>query len=226
MLVFSADHGIAMPRAKCTLYDPGIGIALIVRWRVPGDGGVGGGIVVSDLVSNVDVLPTILEAAEVPVPGEVQGNSLLPLLRGERQPRRDAVYAEKTFHSYYDPMRCVRTERFKYVRNFEAAFAVEVPGDAQQGPIFRSDPSRYSKDRERPVELYDLREDAQELVNVAGDPRYTGEVRLHAELLVDHRLQTETNAWKCGLAAQTPQALDPFGVPIHRASREGEEEQL
>jgi arylsulfatase A-like enzyme len=165
-VLFSSDHGLAMPRAKCTLYDPGIGIALIAR---PG-GEAPAGRRVSQLVSNVDVLPTILEASGVPLPARLQGVSLLPLLGGEPVQPRDAVFAEKTFHSYYDPMRCIRTPRFKYIRNFETAFAVEVPGDVQQGAIFRSDPGRYSTDRDRMAELYDLLADPQEKENLAGSP--------------------------------------------------------
>jgi N-sulfoglucosamine sulfohydrolase len=166
LTVFTADHGIAMPGAKCTVYDPGIEVALLMRWP---DGGIGEGRVVPDLVSNVDVLPTLLETAGVSVPQGAQGLSFLPLLRREQQEARDAIFAEKTFHSYYDPMRCVRTERFKYIRNFESSFLVEVPGDVQQGAIFRTHAQRYSTDRPYLVELYDLQADPLEQNNLAGE---------------------------------------------------------
>jgi N-sulfoglucosamine sulfohydrolase len=172
LTVFTADHGIAMPRAKCTLYDPGIEVALIMRWS---DGGIGEGRVAPDLVSNVDVLPTLLEIAGVLVPEGVQGHSFLPLLWREPQEVRDAIFAEKTFHSYYDPMRCVRTERFKYIRNFEPSFLVEVPGDVQQGAIFRTHAERYSTDRSSLVELYDLQADPLERNNLATEAAF-GEV--------------------------------------------------
>ncbi len=164
-VVFTTDHGLAMPRAKCTLYDPGLEVALIVRW--PG-GGIDDGTVYPEIISNVDVLPTLLDAAVVAIPGRVQGRSLLD------QRGRDVIFAEKTFHSYYDPMRCVRTHRYKLIRNFESAFAVEVPGDIQPGPIFRSNPGRYSTDRPATVELYDLQADPFELHNVAGRPEVAG----------------------------------------------------
>jgi N-sulfoglucosamine sulfohydrolase len=166
-VLFSADHGLAMPRAKCTLYDPGLGIALLVRWPA---GGVQADAAADGLVGNVDALPTILEAAGLPVPERVQGTSFLPLLRGESAAGREAVFAEKTFHSYYDPMRCVRTRRHKYIHNFESAFAVEVPADVQRGALFRADPGRYSADRTAAVELYDLVVDPLERRNLAGRP--------------------------------------------------------
>lgn len=164
IVIFTTDHGLAMPRAKCTLYDPGLEVALILRW--PG-GQIRHGEV-SALVSNIDVLPTLLEAAGLEVPNTVQGRTLMPLMRGEKALHRDAIFGEKTFHSYYDPMRCVRTRRHKYIRNFETAFAVEVPGDIQAGATFRANPSLYSKDRPSVAELYDLETDPLEQSNLAG----------------------------------------------------------
>jgi N-sulfoglucosamine sulfohydrolase len=160
LVIFTTDHGLPMPRAKCTLYDPGLEVALLMRWP---EGGLAGGTTRPELVSNIDILPAILEAAGVVVPDGVQGRSLL-----HTDEPRDAVFAEKTFHSYYDPMRCIRTHRHKYIRNFETGFAVEVPGDIQLSPIFRADPSRYSKDRASVVELYDLEADPLEQRNLAG----------------------------------------------------------
>src|SRR5207302_745572 len=64
VVVFTADHGLALPRAKGTLLDAGIEVALIVRWpgRTPS------GAVRDELVSNVDLVPTYLDAIGAPVP--------------------------------------------------------------------------------------------------------------------------------------------------------------
>ena len=166
LVLFTTDHGLAMPRAKCTLYDPGLEVALLISWP----GAIAANGASSELISNLDTLPTLLEAAEVAAPPGLQGRSFLPLLRGGQYEPRDAIFAEKTFHSYYDPMRCIRTRRHKLIRNFEAAFAVEVPGDIQQGAVFRANPARYSTDRPSVVELYDLEADPLEERNLAGDP--------------------------------------------------------
>jgi len=180
LVVFTTDHGLAMPRAKCTLYDPGLEVALIVRWP---DGGIGGGVIPLELVSNIDVLPTLLESAAIALPAGVQGRSLMPLMRGQAYEPREAIFAEKTFHSYYDPMRCVRTRHHKYIRNFETGFAVEVPADIQQGPIFRANPGVYSTDRPSVVELYDLEADPLEEHNLAGSTSLKAvEAELSAEL--------------------------------------------
>lgn len=166
LVTFTTDHGVALPRAKGTLYDPGIETALLLRWP----GFTAPGQTVADLVSNVDLLPALLQAIGAPLPASLQGHSFLARLRGEPRTARDAIFAEKTFHSYYDPMRALRTARYKLIRNFEAGFAVEVPGDVQSGDIFRAGPARYSGSAHPPRELYDLNADPAEMVNLAGSP--------------------------------------------------------
>jgi N-sulfoglucosamine sulfohydrolase len=196
IVVFTTDHGLAMPRAKCTLYDAGIEVALLMRWP---EGGMRGGEMRSGMVSNIDVLPTLLEACGLPIPPGVQGQSLAR--------ERDAIFAEKTFHSYYDPMRCVRTKTHKYIRNFEAAFLVEVPGDIQRGPIFRAHAELYSADRPSEVELYDLRDDPLEQRNLAGDAAVEG-----IERELDDRL------WRWMKETDDPLVRGPVASPRYRRS--------
>lgn len=200
LVVFGADHGLAMPRAKCTLYEPGIGIALLVRWPA---GGVAPGTVTRSLVSNLDVFPSLLEAAGVPVPARVQGRSLLPLAQGSSPDAREAVFAEKTFHSYYDPMRGVRTERHKLIRSFESAFSVEVPGDVQEGAIFRADPGRYTGHRAL-LELYDLEQDPLEQDNLAGRPE-----------VADIERDLDARLWRWMEATRDPLLQGPIPSPAY-----------
>jgi N-sulfoglucosamine sulfohydrolase len=204
LVIFTTDHGLPMPRAKCTLYDPGIEVALMARWP---EGGLKAGSVTDELVSNIDVLPTLLEAAGVSPPSAVQGRSLLPLLRGESHQARNAIFAEKTFHSYYDPMRCIRTRTHKFIRNFETAFAVEVPADIQRSPIFQADPSRYSADRLALTELYDLEADPLEERNLSG----TMEVRE-----VERRLNEVL--WRWMEETEDPLLKGPVPSPRYRAA--------
>jgi arylsulfatase A-like enzyme len=163
-VIFTADHGIAMPRAKGTLYDPGIEVALLMRW--PG-GGLKGGMVVDELVSNVDVVPTLLEGLRLPLPGNLQGRSLWPLLMGEGYSPRTEIFAEKTFHTYYEPMRCVRTDTHKFIVNLEVSTAVDVPADVRQSPVYPMLMRSFGHTREH-VELYDLWADPWERKNLAG----------------------------------------------------------
>ena len=205
IVLFTTDHGLAMPRAKCTLYDPGLEVALIARWP-QGDLRTGEA---PALVSNIDVLPTLLHCAGQEIPKNVQGSTLLPLMRGEKESHRDAIFGEKTFHSYYDPMRCVRTSRHKYIRNFETAFAVEVPGDIQAGATFRANPSLYSRDRPSVVELYDLESDPLEQHNLAGAPK-----------LRDVERELSARLWRWMRETDDPLLQGPVASPRYRLAME------
>ncbi len=187
ILAVTTDHGIAMPRAKSTLYDPGIGTMLFLRYPA---GNWGEGAVRDELVSNVDVLPTLLDACGIEIPARIQGRSFLPLLTGDAGfTPRDAVFAEKTFHDTYDPIRGIRTERWKYIRNFEKIGLMEAPSDIYHQGADLELGRRYAKDRP-PEELYDLHADPDEMRNVAGKPENAQTVATLRTRLADWMRET------------------------------------
>jgi N-sulfoglucosamine sulfohydrolase len=165
LVLCTTDHGIAFPRMKGYLTDHGIGVMLIMR----GPGGFTGGQVFDALVSQIDIFPTICDLLEIGHPKWLQGTSMMPLLRGEDKEIHDAIFAEVTFHAAYEPMRAVRTQRWKYIRRF----------DHHLGPVLPNCDDSFSKDvliangwkdRSRPLEqLYDLIFDANEANNMAND---------------------------------------------------------
>ncbi|KPL02215.1 MAG: hypothetical protein AMK75_03075 [Planctomycetes bacterium SM23_65] len=164
LVIFTVDHGIPFPRAKCTLYDPGISTALIMRWP---RGGISGGRTCDALVSNVDMVPTLLDLLDLERPANLQGVSFAPCLAGEPcKPRRE-IFAEKTFHTFYDPMRCIRTDRYKYIVNFHRGCRVEVPTDVQRGGTYRAMLGEIVGGRDD-FELYDLGTDPNETKDLAG----------------------------------------------------------
>ncbi len=114
LVIITTDHGIAFPRAKCNMYDPGIGVLLMMR----GPKGFSGGKVINSMVSHVDVFPTICEYLGIPAPERLQGVSFMPLIDGKAESVRNEVFAEVNYHAAYEPWRCVRTERYKYGRRW------------------------------------------------------------------------------------------------------------
>lgn len=165
-VIFTTDHGVAMPRAKCTLYDPGIETALVMRW--PG-GGLTGGRRIGHMISHVDMVPTLLEGLGEPVPGNLHGRSYWPLLQEESYQPRDAIFAEKTYHTMYEPMRAIRTATHKLIVNFAEDVAINVPADIQLSPIYPTMLDQITPQRPH-VELYDLGRDPHETDNIAGQP--------------------------------------------------------
>jgi N-sulfoglucosamine sulfohydrolase len=114
LVIITTDHGIAFPRAKCNMQDSGIGVLLMMR----GPLGFEGGKVIDSMVSHVDVFPTICDAAGIDKPSRLQGKSFLPLISGEAGDIRDEIFSEVNFHAAYEPLRCVRTKRYKYLRRW------------------------------------------------------------------------------------------------------------
>jgi arylsulfatase A-like enzyme len=166
LVICTTDHGIAFPGMKCNLTDHGIGVMLMMR----GPGGFLGGKVVDAMVSHVDVLPTICEVAAIDKPAWLQGRSMLPLVTGGAEQIHDEIFAEVTYHAAYEPMRCVRTLRYKYIRRYED----------RGHPILPNSDDSVSKDlwlasgwRDRAPameQLYDLVFDPNEASNLADNP--------------------------------------------------------
>jgi len=167
LIFFTTDHGPEFPRAKMTLYDPGIKVALIMKYP----GVLEAGRRVKELVSNVDIFPTILEAIGIPIPENVQGRSFWPLLVGGEYEPREEVYAELTWHTLYDPMRAVRTRRYKYIKNFRPGWPILMGGPPAQRYGAEMIEKYYGQPRPE-EELYDLEKDPWERENLVERPEY------------------------------------------------------
>jgi len=188
LVVFTTDHGIAMPRAKCSLYDPGTRVALLLR--LPARPGWHGGIVRDELVSNIDCLPTLLDLLALPVPVNMQGHSFAPLLDGQPYAPREAVFTEMTYHDYYDPRRAIRTGTHKLIVNFSSARFFMDPSQSWRPRSDVVSPPNHAVSYHNHVELYDLAADPWELHDLADDPQYAA---VRADLLARlHRHLVET----------------------------------
>ncbi len=185
IVVFTTDHGMAGLRSKGTLYDHGTETALMLRGP-----GIPEGQRSSDLIQNIDLLPTLMEACALPVPESVEGRSFWPLLQGETYQAHDAIFIERNFHGQskgggvpgyedrYDPVRSIRTKDFHYLLHLKPEanrhqwHSFEIPEDYTSGgkglhgawPEF---------DRERgEEELYHVAVDPLENFDVSQRPEF------------------------------------------------------
>lgn len=165
LVICTTDHGTAFPHMKCNLTDHGIGVMLIMRGP-----GFRHGKIVDAIVSQLDLFPTICELAGVALPQRLRGTSLVPLGEGDTTALHDELFAEVTFHAAYEPQRCVRTERWKYIRRFDARPNRVAPNcDASASASYLQDHGWDS--RLRPQEmLFDLVFDPTETANLADTP--------------------------------------------------------
>lgn len=168
-VIFTSDHGPAFPRAKGTLYDPGLQVALISRWpgRLP-EGRMWDG-----LSSNLDILSTLAGAAGIGTSGREQGLDLLDSwTKGTPSPRQE-VFAEKNYHEHYDPIRAIRTEEWKLIQNFARRPMLVMPSDVYNSTTRQAMLEDEAFWAHRPEwELYHLPTDSRECNNLACDPRH------------------------------------------------------
>ena len=169
IVLFTTDHGLANPFAKCTLFDSGIGVNLMLR--VPKS--QSNGKVFDCLVSHVDVFPTLCQLLNIPEPEWLEGTSLTPVLEGSKEEVRDEIFAEVNFHTSYEPIRCVRTKRYKYIRYYDPEWLKVNRSNIDESPT-KNFFSERELDRQTKYEegLYDLVYDPGERRNLADIEEY------------------------------------------------------
>jgi N-sulfoglucosamine sulfohydrolase len=117
------------------------------------------------------------------------------------------VFAEKTFHTAYEPMRAVRSERYKLIANLEVDI-MNVPGDVMRSPIAPQMVDEIVRERP-PLEFYDLDDDPDERRNRIHDPALAG---------VADELRRELVAWM--RATDDPILRGPVASPYRHAAME------
>ena len=194
-IFFLTDHGISHVRGKQFMYEEGMRIPLVVRGP-----GIEAGQVRPDLVLQIDLAATSLALAGIEIPTRMQG---VDLLADDYQPRKYIVSARDRCDETVDRMRAVRTENFKYIRNFYPQRPYLQPNAYKDNkPIIRQMRTLHAADRldqyqslilapVRPAEeLYDLRSDPDELVNLAFSRKGRRVLAEHQAMLNDWIVQS------------------------------------
>lgn len=115
LVVFVSDNGLAGFRGKTTSYELGVRVPLIVRWP----GTAKAPQTRSELVSLLDLMPTLLTASGGSLPAGLAGQPLQPLLRGDTSRWRELLFTEANFHEPQQcaPQRSVRDVQYKLLLN-------------------------------------------------------------------------------------------------------------
>lgn len=196
LVVFLSDNGIPFINSKTTLYESGIHLPLFISGP-----NIKKGIRNPNMVSFIDILPTLLDWAEIDVDRQLRrGRSLLPIIdKNTDQDGWDEVFGSHTFHEVtnYYPTRYYRNRRYKYHKNIvwktDFSFASDLYASLTWEGIKKSGKNIIGN---RPIEqyvhrpfeeLYDLSEDPDEVHNLVGNHEYK-------EMLTSFRAKVE--AWQ------------------------------
>lgn len=171
IVIYTGDHGYMLGQhgrfEKHCGYEPAVRSPLMIRWPKGRSGAA------AALVEFVDVVPTLLELAGLPVPAAVQGRSLVPVLEGTSREHRGQAFIEysENEEAY------VVTERYKFI--YSTGKRLRDDGYETGLPL----PGRT-------IRLFDLKDDPDELRDLSKDPVHAGRVAEFTRMLADHLRRT------------------------------------
>ncbi len=219
LFAFTADHGSQFPFGKWNCYDAGVRTPLLVAWP----GKVKAGSTTTAMVGWIDLLPTLLAACGGKPPEKVSGRSFLDVLTGKADKHREQVFfthsGDGKMNEY--PMRAVRDDRWKYIRNLDPArehhthvdkgnagadgrnywdsWAAKAKTDDAAAAVVK----RYHT---RPAEeLYDLTADPHELKNLTAEPKRADRLKAMSKDLDAWMKANGDDGLKTELALPDPQ---------------------
>ena len=182
IVFYWSDHGDGVPRAKRSLYDSGLRVPLMIRWpKALGATAEPG--VRDEMVSLIDLAPTVLALAGVEIPTHVQGRVLLG---PKARPAPQYVFgARDRMDQEYDMMRSARDPRYLYIRNFapEQPYAGHIIYRNQSAIMQQwlelqaagklTGPAALWMRSSRPAEeLYDTQADPHQVRDLSADPAH------------------------------------------------------
>lgn len=190
LVIFCGDNGMPFPGAKGTLYDAGVRVPLIMRWP----NHIQPAQVRRDVVSLVDIAPTVLNVA---------GSSALPKLEGKNlfiNSKDRPVFFERNWHDNLDFIRGVRSGNYLLIQNYSAELPYVPTLDLAESPSWLAIQDLHIKHILQPeleihyftsprpeVELYDLESDPNQFHNLAAD---STKVQSLQKLLSDWMIST------------------------------------
>lgn len=224
MIVFISDNGRPFPGDKTTLYDGGIRTPWIVKWPAQ----IKPGQKTKSLVSSVDIAPSLLEITGLKSPDSFEGTSFLPILKDAQKITREYAFSEDHWHDYEDHGRAVANQRWKLIHNTYPDLPNTPSADAGRSLTWAAIQRLRKENKLTPAqgrclskpraefELYDLKNDPFELVNLASN-------EAHENILSDLKAVLKTQFKRTNdylPSKRTPDEFDRItGAPDHSVRR-------
>jgi len=192
VIFFFSDHGMRLWRHKQFCYDSGLHVPFIMSWSGnPGRLG-GNGAIREDLVNGLDITATSLALVDIPVPEYMESHDLFS---NRHVPGEAVISARDRCDFTIDRIRTVRTDRYRYIRNFLTDRPWMQPNYRDDWEITKVMRRLHAEAELDPVqdrfwagdrpaeELYDLNDDPHEIRNLAEDPALSDELQRHRAIL-------------------------------------------
>ena len=197
LIFFLTDHGISHLRGKQFCYDEGIKVPFIVKFPDGHDAGTSR----QDMVMQIDLLPTSLAFAGIPIPDNIQGKNIFA---NDYNERKYTFAARDRCDETTEIIRSGHTKKYHYIRNFlsyrphaqrnQYKDGKEISKHMRElyeaGKLSELQSGFYQPTRP-PEELYDVEKDPYEINNLANDPNYQEKLKEMRSAL--HSWMKETN---------------------------------
>ena len=190
IIIFTSDHGDGLPRYKRELFDTGINVPFIIlvpkkfsSWQKPGEK-------IYDLVSFLDIAPTVLDLAGVSIPSYMDGKSIFG------SEKNDYIFAARDrLDSFKGKTRAVRNKDYKFIKNYSLGIVGAQKLSFRENLMSMKELRKMYENNELneiqkiwlelipELQLYDLNEDPYEINNLAYDPNYKEKVLLLENVL-------------------------------------------
>ena len=189
IVLFMSDHGISMPYSKINCYRASLRVPLLVRW--PGKIKANA-IEELQMVSTVDLAPTLLDMVGIEIPNHMAGRSFFPITQGQKQPNRDFIigyYYRNLRQTNMFPTFTVQTRDKAYIYNPWSTHRKEVHNSDythsrtlaamwSQAETDHAVKRRVEFHKFRVVEeFYDYAEDPYAFDNLIHDMRYQSDIK-------------------------------------------------
>ena len=190
IIIFTSDHGDGLPRYKRELFDTGINVPFLIlipkkfsSWQKPGEK-------IYDLVSFLDIAPTVLNLAGVSIPSYMDGKSIFG------NEKNEYIFAARDrLDSFKGKTRAVRNKDYKFIKNYSLGIVGAQKLSFRENLMSMKELRKMYENNELneiqriwlelipELQLYDLNNDPYEINNLAYDPNYKDKVLLLENVL-------------------------------------------
>jgi N-sulfoglucosamine sulfohydrolase len=198
IILFVSDHGMPFPLSKATCYRNGSWCPLTIRWP-----GMGAPQTFQEMTQSIDIMPTLLDLLGIEKP-EMDGRSLLPLIKGEKQANRDYIInnVNGVANGNQWPMRVVQTKTSALIvtpwsNGKKRFFGIDSMGGltlkameeaAQTNPRIKKRVEQYLSGY--PMAFYDLVADPDQRENEINNPAHSAEIKRLQDILMNYMVTT------------------------------------